>query len=80
MALDPSRRINLNKKTNNIRLSQKATKYRKLLAHRKPEKSPGESRLSPGGFFRAFPRMLCIRVGVQRTPGQKHNVLILMLP
>ena len=39
---------------------------------KKPGKSSGESSLSPEDFP-GFPRMLCIRVGVQRTPGQKRS-------
>ena len=40
---------------------------------RKPGKSPGGKLAFPGGLFPGFPRMLCIRVGRQRRPGQKHN-------
>jgi hypothetical protein len=46
----------------------------KLLAHRKPGKSQGESSLSPQGLFPGFPRMQGIRVGGFQPPGQKQNV------
>ena len=49
--------------------------YRKLGASgpRKPGKIRGGKQAFPCGLFPGFPRMQSIRVGVQRTPGQKHN-------
>ena len=56
--------------------------YESLMASgpRKPGKSPGKSSLFPKGLFPGFPRMLCIRVGRQRRPGQKHKAVKFYLP
>ena len=46
----------------------------KLLAQESRE-NPREKACFSSGLFPSFPRMLCIRVGRQRRPGQKHKAI-----
>ena len=58
-----------------MRFSPAAGSYdiRAASGPRKAGKIPGGKLAFPWGLFPGFSRMLCIRVGVLRTPGQKHN-------